>query len=86
MLQIKGTDHMTERATDRSMVAEFTNHPQADLAKNLLEKHGISVSIWSDDCGGLAVGQTFIQRVRLFVPNSDRQAALDILGKGAADA
>ena len=68
------------------MVAEFINHPQADLAKNLLEKHGITVSIWSDDCGGLAVGQTFIQRVRLFVPDSDQQAAMDILGKGAADA
>lgn len=68
------------------MVAEFTNHPEADLSKTLLEKHGIRVSIWSDDCGGLAVGQTFIQRVRLFVPHSDRQAAMDILGKGIADA
>ena len=69
-----------------SMVAEFPNHPQADLTKNLLEKHGIRVSIWSDDCGGLAVGLTFIQRVRLFVPDSDRQAAMDILGKGISDA
>jgi hypothetical protein len=68
------------------MVAEFTTHPQADLAKNLLEKHGIHVSIWSDDCGGLAAGQTFIQRVRLFAPDSDRQAAMDILRKGIADA
>ena len=68
------------------MVAEFTNHPQAELTKNLLEKHGIRVSIWSDDCGGLAVGQTFIQRVRLFVPDSDRQDAEDILGKGPSDA
>ncbi len=67
------------------MVAEFTNHPQAELTKNLLEQHGIRVSVWSDDCGGLAVGQTFIQRVRLFVPDSDKQAATDILGKGAAD-
>lgn len=66
------------------MVTEFTNHPQADLAKNLLQKHGIRVSVWSDDCGGLAGGQTFIQRVRLFVPDSDRQAAMDILGKNIA--
>ena len=73
-------------ATNWSKVAEFTNHPQADLAKNLLEKHGIRASIWSDDCGGLAVGQTFIQRVRLFVPDSQHQAALDILGKGKTDA
>jgi hypothetical protein len=76
---------MEKNASAWSMVAEFTNHPQAELTKNLLEKHGITVSIWSDDCGGLAVGQTFIQRVRLFVPDSDRQAALDILGKGTAD-
>ena len=69
-----------------SMVAEFTNHPLADLTKNLLEQHGIRVTIWSDDCGGLAVGQTFVQRVRLFVPDSDRQAAIDILGKDITDA
>jgi len=68
------------------MVAEFTNHPLADLTKNLLEQHGIRVTIWSDDCGGLAVGQTFVQRVRLFVPDSDRQAAMDILGKDITDA
>jgi len=68
------------------MVAEFTNHPQAELTRNLLEKHGIRVAVWSDDCGGLAAGQTFIQRVRLFVPDSDRKAAMDILGKGIEDA
>ena len=77
---------MVEETANWSMVAEFTNHPQADLTKNLLEKHGIRVSIWSDDCGGLAVGQTFIQRVRLFVPDSARQVAMDVLGKDVADA
>jgi hypothetical protein len=77
---------MKEKAANWSMVAEFTNHPQAELTKNLLENHGIPASIWSDDCGGLAVGQTFIQRVRIFVPDSHRQAAMDILGKGKADA
>jgi len=71
---------MEEERTNWSMVAEFTNHAQANLTKNLLEKHGIRVAIWSDDCGGLAVGQTFIQRVRLFVHDSDRQSAMDILG------
>jgi hypothetical protein len=85
-LLIQGTNHMAEETDNWSMVAEFTNHPEADLIKNLLEKHGIRVAIWSDDCGGLAVGQTFIQRVRLFVPDSDRQAAMDILGKWSADA
>jgi hypothetical protein len=59
---------------------------KANFTKNLLEEHGIRVSIWSDDCGGLAAGQTFIQRVKLFVPDSDRQTAIDILGKGAVDA
>jgi hypothetical protein len=77
---------VAEEKTKWSMVAEFANHPQADLTKNLLEKHGIRVAIWSDDCGGLAVGQTFIQRVRLFVPDPDRQSAEDVLGKGSADA
>ena len=77
---------MPEKIEHWSMVAEYSNHPEADLAKNLLEKHGLRVVKWSDDCGGLAPGQTFIQRVRLFVPDSDRQAAMDILGKGIADA
>ena len=77
---------MAEETANWSMVAEFTNHPQADLTKNFIEKHDIRVAIWSEDCGGLAVGQTFIQRVRLFVPDSDRQAAMDILGKCIVDA
>jgi len=77
---------MTEETSNWSMIAEFTNHPEADFTRNLLEKHGIHVAIWSDDCGGMAAGQTFIQRVRLFVPDSDRQAAMGILCKGALDA
>lgn len=68
------------------MVAEFTNHPEADLSRQLLENHDIRVSIWSDDCGEMAGGQTFIQRVKLLVPKSDLQTAMDILGKGSVDA
>ena len=77
---------MKDKTANWSMVAEFIDHPQAELAKNLLEKHGIRVVIWSDDCGGLAGGQTFIQSVRLFVHDSDRQSAMDILGRGVSDA
>jgi hypothetical protein len=76
---------MAEDTANWAMVAEFTNHPEADLAKGLLEKHGVRAAIWSDDCGGLAGGQTFIQGVRLFVPDSDRQTAMDILGQGGID-
>jgi hypothetical protein len=65
-------------------VAEFTNHPEAALARNLLEAHGIEVAEWSDDCGGMAVGQTVIQRVRLFVRASDIEPARDMLGRGEA--
>jgi hypothetical protein len=36
---------MAEEIANWSMVAEFTNHPQADLTKNLLKKHGIRVAI-----------------------------------------
>lgn len=67
---------------DWSLVAEYTNHALAEYAKNLLEQHRIPVSIWSDDCGGWAAGQTFIQRVRVFVPDAARKKALDILGRG----
>ena len=68
-----------------SMVAEFMNHPEADLARNLLESHGIRAAVWSDDCGGQALGQTFVQGVRVFVADADRKRAMDILGKGAKD-
>ena len=71
---------MAEETANWSKVADFANHAQADLAKNLLEKHGIRVAIWSDDCGGLVVGLSVIQRISLFVPDSARQAAMDILG------
>ena len=66
-----------------ALVAEFTDHPQAQLAKNLLEQHGIPSALWSDDCGGLAGGQTFLQGVRLFVSEEQRPVALGILGHGA---
>jgi len=82
---MKGRGYMVEEKDNWSMVTEFTNHPEANLAKNLLEKHGIRVAVRSDDCGGMAVGQTFIQRVQLFVLASARRAAMDILGKGDAD-
>jgi hypothetical protein len=77
---------MGGKSTSWSIAAEYTNHPEADLAKDLLESHGIRVYKWSDDCGGLAAGWAFIQRVRLFVPDSDRRAAMDILGEGGAGA
>lgn len=77
---------MIEGKEKWSLVAEFTNHPEADLSRQLLENHGIRVSIWSDDCGEMAGGQTFVQRVRFLVPKSDRQTAMDILGKGSVDA
>jgi hypothetical protein len=76
---------MAEETVNWYLLAEFTNHPEAELTKTLLEGHGIPVIVWSDDCGGLAAGQTFIQRVKVFVPDSDRQAAMDILGKGPGD-
>ena len=77
---------MTDKTEKWSLVAEFTNHPEADLNRQLLENHGIHASVWSDDCGEMAGGQTFIQRVRLLVTESDRQTAMIILGKGSVDA
>jgi hypothetical protein len=82
----KGTNRMAEEITNWLMVVEFTVHPNAELTKNLLEKHGIRVAIWSDDCGGEAVGQKFIQRIRLLVSDSARHAIMDFLGKGTVDA
>jgi len=73
---------MGDSETRWTMIAEFTDHPQAELARNLLEKHGVRAAIWSDDCGGLAGGQTFVQGVRLFVADSESDTAMEILGLG----
>ena len=62
------------------VVADYSNHPEAKLAKNLLQSFGIRSQIWSDDCVGLAVGQTVVQGVRLFVTDRDVYESKHILG------
>jgi hypothetical protein len=71
---------MADVPRDWTFISDYTNHPEAELARNLLQGHGIDVFLWSDDCGGMGVGQTVIQRVRLFVARRDAPAAARILG------
>ncbi len=61
------------------IVWEYSNHVEAELAKGLLSSSGIESIVHSDDCGGMAGGQTFIQGVKLFVSENDVDRAKKIL-------
>jgi len=57
------------------LVWEYDNHVKAEIAKGILESNRIKVIIHSDDCGGMAGGQTFVSGVKLFVPEEDTEKA-----------
>ncbi|HUS88391.1 MAG TPA: hypothetical protein VMW91_03310 [Desulfosporosinus sp.] len=61
------------------LLAEFTNHPEAQLAEYVLEKPGVGSRIWSDDCGGVAVGLPAVRGVRLFDTQGDFVGSKSIL-------
>ncbi len=58
---------------------EYSNHMEAEIAKGFLTSNGIEAIVHSDDCGGMAGGQTFIRGVKLIVPKNDIQRARQIL-------
>ena len=64
---------------DFYIIAEYINHSEAEMAKELLESNGIKSVVHSDDCGGIAGGQTFIRGVRLLVFSKDVEKAGKIL-------
>ena len=61
------------------IIAEYKNHSEAEMARELLESYGIKSMIHSDDCGGIAGGQTFIRGVQLLVYRKDMEKARKIL-------
>jgi hypothetical protein len=61
------------------IIAEYNNHSEAEMAKELLESNGIKSVVHSDDGGGIAGGQTFIRGVQLMVFNKDVENARKIL-------
>ena len=61
------------------IVAEYRNHAEAEMAKELLASYGIKSTIHSDDCGGIAGGQTFIRGVQLLVLSEDIEKARKVL-------
>jgi hypothetical protein len=65
--------------SDLEVIAEYGNHPEAELAAQLLDSNGIQSYTHSDDCGGVAGGQTFIRGVRLLVHRVDLKRAKEIL-------
>ena len=64
---------------DFVVIAVYGNHPEAELAKSVLEAEGIPAFTSSDDCGGIAGGQTFVRGVRLFVAKKNETRAHEVL-------
>jgi hypothetical protein len=65
-----------------AVAAEFGNHAEAVMAKELLAAHGIASIVHSDDCGGMAGGQTFIRGVQVLVAVTDLKRSNEILHSG----
>jgi hypothetical protein len=57
----------------------FTNHIEADLAKNFLEMNEIEASTSSDDVAGFYPGLTYSGGVKLLVEEKNKQKAVELL-------
>ena len=60
---------------------EYSNHVEAEIAKGILEANRIKVILHSDDCGGMAGGQTFVRGVKLLVPAENIERAKLLLNE-----
>jgi hypothetical protein len=65
--------------TDPIILWEYSNRIEADMAKALLEANGIESIVSSDDCGGMAGGQTFVRGVKIIVSRTEIEEAKKIL-------
>ena len=63
------------------VVCEYGTRPEAEMAGQILESNGIGAVILSDDCGGVAGGQTFIRGVRVLVKKRDLKKAKELLNR-----
>ena len=57
----------------------FTNHIEADLAKNFLVMNEIETFITSDDIAGFYPGLTYSGGVKLLVEKKNSQKAIELL-------
>jgi len=57
----------------------FTNHVEADLAKNFLAINEIEASTQADDVAGFYPGLTYSGGVKLLVEEKNRQKAIELL-------
>lgn len=61
------------RAGGHEVVAVYGGRPAAEIARGLLESHGIEAELLADDDGGLAPVAALTEGVRVIVP-TDRAA------------
>jgi hypothetical protein len=72
---------MTEKKT---VVAEFENELEAEIAKGHLESAGIEVSLVKDEAGGMFPSLQQTEGVRLLVDEKKEGKAREILAENAS--
>ena len=61
------------------LVAEFGYRHEAEFAQGFLRDAGIPSRVASDDAGGVDLSISFLSGTALFVADSDRERALQVL-------
>ena len=64
---------------DLVIVKIFTSRWEADLAKHILESHGIQTMIKADDEGGMMPSLQMINGVQVLVRKKDKDKARELL-------
>jgi hypothetical protein len=65
----------------RKKLAAYTYSHEAEMARELLDSHGIKAAVTTDDGGGNIPGQSFIQGHMVFVSAEDFDRAQEILNQ-----
>jgi hypothetical protein len=71
---------------DLVVVRTFTDDISAHIARTTLEAAEIDSILQRDDAGGMEVGLTFSNRIRLVVRREDAEEAVRVLNETAPEA
>jgi len=67
-------------------IARYSEVPEAEVARGLLQSHGIDVFLQRDDAGGMEPPLHLGEGLRLLVPAEQAQRARQILAEAQKDA
>ena len=65
------------------VIATFANDAEAQMARAVLEAHGIPAAVLRDNAGGMLPALDWLVEIRLAVRRSDEAVARSVLTTGA---